>query len=100
MDTNPVPNVPDQVDLNYHVKEVNAGKASIQGGYSTSDGFIYGASLSNQIIRTGKYGRLILTPANIRKVIVSLMLILIIRHYGDQPLRSLYFRPSPRPTPI
>ena len=59
VDTNPVPNEPDQVDLNYHVKEVNAGKASIQGGYSTSDGWIYGASLSEpNLFGTGKYGAL------------------------------------------
>ncbi len=57
VDTNPVPDKPDQVDLNYHLKEVNAGKASIQGGYSTSDGFIYGASLTEpNLFGTGKYG--------------------------------------------
>ncbi|MBS0352195.1 MAG: outer membrane protein assembly factor BamA, partial [Proteobacteria bacterium] len=59
VDTNPVPDKPDQVDLLYHVKEVNAGKASIQGGYSTSDGFIYGASLSEpNLFGTGNYGSL------------------------------------------
>lgn len=57
VDTNPVPGKADQVDLNYHVKETNAGKASIQGGYSTSDGFIYGASLAEpNLLGTGKYG--------------------------------------------
>lgn len=59
VDTNPVSGQTDQVDLNYHVKETNAGKASIQGGYSTSDGFIYGASLSEpNLLGTGKYGAL------------------------------------------
>ncbi len=59
VDTNPVPNVPDQVDLTYHVKEVNAGKASIQGGYSTSDHWIYGASLAEpNLFGTGNYGAL------------------------------------------
>jgi outer membrane protein insertion porin family len=59
VDTNPVPDHPDEVDLNYHVKEVNAGKASIQGGYSTADGWIYGASLSEpNLFGTGKYGSL------------------------------------------
>ena len=42
----PVAGHPDQVDLDYHVKETNAGKASIQGGYSDLEGFIYGASLT------------------------------------------------------
>lgn len=68
VDTNPVPDEPDQVDLNYHVKEVNAGKASIQGGYSTSDGFIYGASLSEpNLFGTGKYGSLSFNASQYQK---------------------------------
>lgn len=42
----PVPGSPDQVDVNYKMKEVSAGRASIQGGYSDVDGFIYGASVN------------------------------------------------------
>lgn len=68
VDTNPVPEKPDQVDLNYHIKEVNAGKASIQGGYSTSDGFIYGASLSEpNLFGTGKYGSLNFNASQFQK---------------------------------
>ena len=44
--TIPVPGNPSLVDLDYDVKEVNAGKASLQGGYSDIDGWIYGASFS------------------------------------------------------
>ncbi|ABS76818.1 outer membrane protein assembly factor BamA [Coxiella burnetii] len=51
-----VPNSPDQVDLNYHVKEIAAGRASIQGGYSDVYGFLYGASISEpNFMGTGKY---------------------------------------------
>ncbi len=68
VDTNPVPNVPDQVDLAYHVKEVNAGKASIQGGYSTSEGIIYGASLAEpNLFGTGKYGALNFNASEFQK---------------------------------
>ncbi len=42
----PVPGKPDLVDLNYHVTEVNAGRASVQGGYSDVDGLLYGANIS------------------------------------------------------
>lgn len=52
----PVPNTNDQVDLNYHVHEVNAGRASIQGGYSDQDGFLYGASISEpNFMGSGRY---------------------------------------------
>ncbi len=44
--TAPVAGHPDQVDLDYQVKETNAGRASVQGGYSDVEGFIYGASVS------------------------------------------------------
>ena len=68
VDTNPVPGKPDQVDINYHVKEVNAGKASIQGGYSTSDGFIYGASLAEpNLFGTGKYGSINFNASQFQK---------------------------------
>ena len=49
-------NFPDQIDLDCHVKEVAAGHASIQGGYSNVYGFLYGASISEpNFIGTGKY---------------------------------------------
>lgn len=41
-----VPGKTNQVDLNYHVHEVSAGRASVQAGYSDVDGFLYGASIS------------------------------------------------------
>ncbi|OGT63542.1 MAG: outer membrane protein assembly factor BamA [Gammaproteobacteria bacterium RIFCSPHIGHO2_12_FULL_45_9] len=44
--TQPVPNVPDQVDLDYHINEVAAGKASVNFGYSDAYGFLYGAGIS------------------------------------------------------
>lgn len=54
--TLPVPGHPDQVDLTYHVNEVNAGRASVRGGYSDVDGFLYGASISEpNFMGTGKY---------------------------------------------
>ncbi|MCH9644874.1 MAG: outer membrane protein assembly factor BamA [Gammaproteobacteria bacterium] len=52
----PVPGQPNQVDLNYNLKEANAGRASVQGGYSDVDGFLYGASISEpNFMGTGKY---------------------------------------------
>ena len=54
--TQPVPGSNDEVDLNYHVKEVAAGRASVQGGYSDFYGFLYGASISEpNFLGTGKY---------------------------------------------
>jgi outer membrane protein insertion porin family len=54
--TKPVPNKNNQVDLNYHVHEVNAGRASIQAGYSDVDGFLYGASVSEpNFMGSGKF---------------------------------------------
>ena len=51
-----VPHSTNQVDLNYYVKEVAAGRASIQGGYSDVYGFLYGVSISEpNFIGTGKY---------------------------------------------
>lgn len=44
----PVPETNNQVDLAYSLKETSAITASAQGGYSDRDGFIYGASLSDQ----------------------------------------------------
>ena len=50
-----VPGKPNEVDLHYHVKEVNAGRASVMAGYSDSEGFLYGASLSEpNFMGTGK----------------------------------------------
>lgn len=55
----PVAGYPDQVDLDYHVKEVNAGRASVQGGYSDAYGIIYGASVSEpNFMGTGKFASL------------------------------------------
>ena len=52
----PVPDAPSQVDLDYHIKEVSAGRASIQGGYSDVDGFLYGANISDpNFMGSGKY---------------------------------------------
>lgn len=68
VDTTPVSGVPDFVDLNYHLKEVNAGKASIQGGYSTSDGFIYGASLAEpNLLGMGRYASLNFNASQFQK---------------------------------
>lgn len=68
VDTAPVPDKPDEVDLNYHVKEINAGKASLQGGYSTADGFIYGASISEpNLMGTGKFASLSFNASQFQK---------------------------------
>ncbi|MCX7120928.1 MAG: outer membrane protein assembly factor BamA [Gammaproteobacteria bacterium] len=54
--TKPVPNKPNQVDLNYHVNEVSAGRASVQAGYSDVDGFLYGANISDpDFMGSGKF---------------------------------------------
>lgn len=54
--TKPVPNKPNQVDLDYHVHEVSAGRASVQAGYSDVDGFLYGASISEpNFMGSGKF---------------------------------------------
>ena len=51
----PVPGHGDRVDLNYQVKEVSATTASVQAGYSDTEGLLYGANF-NQInfMGTGK----------------------------------------------
>ncbi len=41
-----VPGKPDQMDLNYKVKEVKSGRIGVQGGYSDTLGFLYGATLN------------------------------------------------------
>jgi len=52
----PVPGKSNQVDLNMKVTEVNAGQASLQGGYSDTEGFLYGASISEpDFLGSGKY---------------------------------------------
>lgn len=56
IDTKPVPNTNNQVDLDYHVHEVSAGRASVQAGYSDVDGFLYGANISEpNFMGSGKY---------------------------------------------
>ncbi len=51
----PVDGASDQVDLDVSVKEVRAGKASINGGYSDTDGFLYGANIFEpNFLGTGK----------------------------------------------
>ncbi len=55
----PVLDTNNQVDLTYHVQEKSAGKASIQGGYSTANGFVYGASISQpNFLGSGNYAAL------------------------------------------
>jgi outer membrane protein insertion porin family len=44
--TVPVPGKNNQVDINYNVTEMEAGRAQIMGGYSDTDGFLYGVSLT------------------------------------------------------
>jgi outer membrane protein insertion porin family len=52
----PVPGYPDEADLNYHVKEINAGKISVQGGWAEDYGFLYGASISEpNFMGTGRF---------------------------------------------
>lgn len=54
--TTPVTETNNQVDLNYVVEEKSAGKASVQGGYSSGSGFLYGASISQpNFLGSGKY---------------------------------------------
>lgn len=54
--TKPVPNKNNQVDLDYHVHEVSAGRASLQAGYSDMEGFLYGANVSEpNFLGTGRY---------------------------------------------
>lgn len=52
----PVLGTNNQVDLNVTVKEKPSGKASVQGGWSSAYGFLYGASISQpNFLGTGKY---------------------------------------------
>src|SRR3990167_4254405 len=54
--TNPVLDTNNQVDLNFTIKEKPSGKASLQGGYSSAYGFLYGASVSQpNFLGSGKY---------------------------------------------
>lgn len=51
----PVAGQPDEIDLNYTVKETSSAEAKVQAGYSSNDGFIYGASINEQnFMGTGK----------------------------------------------
>jgi len=51
----PVEHSDDEVDLQYEVKEVSSAAASLQLGYSDTDGLIYGASLNERnFLGTGK----------------------------------------------
>lgn len=53
--TNLVPEDPDQIDLNYNVKEAISASAGLNFGYSNSDGFVYGANITEQnLFGTGK----------------------------------------------
>ncbi|MDF3055171.1 MAG: outer membrane protein [Gammaproteobacteria bacterium] len=51
----PVPGRPDQVDLNYSLKEVSSTTASAQVGYSDNYGILYGANMTQKNYKgTGK----------------------------------------------
>lgn len=51
----PVPNSPNQVDLDYNVKEISSGQVSGSVGYSDAYGFLYGANINeNNFMGTGK----------------------------------------------
>jgi len=47
----PVPNVADQVDLNYTLKETSSTTASAQVGYSDTYGLLYGANITQKNFR-------------------------------------------------
>lgn len=56
VNTTPVLGANNQVDLDFVVKERPAGKASLQGGYSSAFGFLYGASVTQpNFMGTGRY---------------------------------------------
>lgn len=44
----PSPEDPDKTDLIWNIKEAQSLSASVKGGYSDMDGFIYGASINEQ----------------------------------------------------
>ena len=44
--TTPVPGTKNQVDINYNVAEVESGRAQIMAGYSDTEHFLYGISLT------------------------------------------------------
>jgi outer membrane protein insertion porin family len=44
----PVPNHPEQIDINYSVKEASSAMANFQVGYSDADGFLYGVNFNEQ----------------------------------------------------
>jgi outer membrane protein insertion porin family len=45
IDTKPVADDLEAVDLDYHVKEFNSGRASVNAGWSDVEGFMYGANI-------------------------------------------------------
>lgn len=47
-DLKPVPDHPDQIDIEYQLKEQSSATASVSAGYSDADGFIASASVSDQ----------------------------------------------------
>ncbi len=55
VETRPVPEAGDQVDVNYRIKERRSGSFSVGAGYSQSQGIILNASVSeNNFLGTGK----------------------------------------------
>lgn len=56
MQPEPVKGKPDELDLDYHVDDVSAGRASFNVGYSDLMGFLYGVSASQgNFLGTGRY---------------------------------------------
>lgn len=52
----PVEDTNNQMDLDFAVTEKPSGKATLQGGYSTQSGFLYGASVTQpNFLGSGKY---------------------------------------------
>jgi len=48
MSVKPVPEVDDQIDVNYKVKEDNSAQATFKVGYSLQDGYLLGAGLNQK----------------------------------------------------
>jgi outer membrane protein insertion porin family len=70
VDTQPVENVPDQVDVDFTVKEKPTGSLLLGAGYSTVDKFTVQASITqSNIFGSGKYLSAQLNTGSVNKVI-------------------------------
>jgi len=70
VETQPVEGVPDQVDVNYTVKEKATGAVLLGAGYSTVDKLVLSASITqSNVFGSGKYLSAVVNTGSVNKVL-------------------------------